>query len=93
MDKLVYNDNPRPFKVGDILKRVYGVGLSEVVGYKGDMIRMKSLNEEDLYGVDEIQPFWLNVVKSLGYKPSPDSIRLIHYKYANDFEVVPQPIK
>ena len=84
------NENPRPFKVGDVIKRVGGSGLSKVVGYKGDMIQVKPLNSESLYGMDDINPDVLNRVISMGYKPSYDRPAMFHYRYANDYEVVPQ---
>ena len=60
------------------------------VRVQNDMIMLKPLNQEALYGMEDIQPHILNYVISKGYKPSYDRPKLIHYRYANEFEVIPQ---
>jgi hypothetical protein len=85
------NENPTPFNIGDVIKnKINGLGIYRVVGYKNDMIMIKPLNQEALYGMEDIQPHILNFVISKGYKPSYDRPKLIHYRYANEFEVIPQ---
>ena len=84
------NEDPKPFNVGDTIKRIGGSELFEIVGYKGNMILMKPLNTEALYGVDNIKPGVMNKAISLGYKPSYDRPLRVHYKYADEYKVIPK---
>jgi len=84
------NTDPRPFNIGDTIKRIGGSALYEVLGYKGNMILMKPLNMESLYGMDSIKPGVINKAISLGYKPSYDKPLRVHYMYADEYKVIPK---
>ena len=85
-----FNKDPKPFNIGDTIKRIGGSELFEVLGYKGDMILMKPLNIESLYGMDNINPGVMNKSISLGYKPSYDRPLMVHYSYADEYKVIPR---
>lgn len=90
--------NP-PFKEGDLLQQKYylnsdnelvygGKSNYEFMGMKGDMMLLKSLNDDALYGTETVNPRVINMAKRAGYKPDINSISKLHYMYADRFKIV-----
>ncbi len=81
------NKIKQPFAIGQKLKQKNGTEEYELVGYKGDLMLIKPLNESALYGYDTINPKIITQLKKRGFNPSDDHKQL-HYMYADRFEKI-----
>ena len=80
--------NPQPFLVGTKLRIKDDTELWELVGYKGDMMLLKALNNDALYQKDTTYPDVMKIAIEKGYKPDPNATFQLHYKYADRYDVV-----
>lgn len=82
------NKNSRPFSLGQKVRQKNGTEEYEVVGYEGDQIIIKPLNDAAFWQVDTLAPHVIeNMKKIRSGKPSRESLRL-HVMYADRWEEV-----
>lgn len=93
------NKNKNIFKPGDKLRQIYtlndndevvegGKGEFTFIRYKGDLMIIKPLNQEGLYGTDTVNQDIINMAKGRGFIPNMDNELQLHYMYADRYKLI-----
>jgi len=84
------NTNKTPFPIGSKLRLKDGTEEWQLVGYKGDLMLMKPINEASMWGKDSLAPHIIENRKKISNAPmyNPDIAVQQHVMYADMYDVI-----